>query len=137
MVIMSKLLEVSLILVLCVSIVGCTSSPRPVIPTTTPTTSPGSVSIDLVAKNIAFDKSTITVLNGTRVTINFDNQDVGTQHNFALYDPVTGYSPIFVGEVITGPKKVVYTFIAPLKPGQYSFQCDIHPNLMYGNFVVI
>jgi plastocyanin len=47
---------------------------------------PNPVTIDLVARNIAFDKSTITVPAGAMVTINFDNQDSGIPHNFSVYD---------------------------------------------------
>jgi plastocyanin len=43
---------------------------------------------------------------------------------------------IFVGKVISGPKKIVYEFDAPAKPGKYFFRCDIHPKSMVGTFVV-
>src|SRR5512136_67218 len=54
------------------------------IPTTT-TSPPGgqTVSVSLIARNIAFDKSTITVPAGATVVMTFDNQDSGTTHNFA------------------------------------------------------
>jgi plastocyanin len=41
-----------------------------------------------------------------------------------------------VGDVITGPKKITYTFDAPEKPGTYFFRCDIHPTTMTGQFIV-
>jgi plastocyanin len=95
-----------------------------------------SVSIDLVAKGFAFDKSTITVPAGAMVTINFDNQDSGVSHNFAVYTDSSAKTPIFVGDVITGPKTTTYTFTAPTEPGDYFFRCDIHPTTMTGTFIV-
>jgi plastocyanin len=95
-----------------------------------------NITIDLTARNIAFDKSTITVPAGARVTVNFDNQDSGIPHNFAVYESQTIKTIIFQGEVITGPKKIAYIFDAPSKPGTYFFRCDIHPTTMTGQFIV-
>jgi plastocyanin len=40
-----------------------------------------------------------------------------------------------VGEIITGPATINYTFTAPSEPGTYYFQCDVHPS-MNGDFIV-
>lgn len=95
-----------------------------------------NVAIGLMAKNIAFNASKITVSAGTQVTINFDNQDGGVPHNFALYQSSSSTNAIFKGEIITGPRKTTYTFTAPSNPGNYYFQCDVHPTQMNGQFVV-
>jgi plastocyanin len=84
---------------------------------------------------MAFDQNTITVHPGAGVTLNFNNQDGGIPHNFALYTDSSGSTPIFRGQVITGPSTVVYTFVAPAAPGTYFFRCDIHP-AMTGSFIV-
>lgn len=94
-----------------------------------------AVTVDLNAKNVAFDKNSITVPAGARVTMNFDNQE-SIPHNFALYDSPQAQKAIFVGEVITGPRTIVYTFDAPTEPGNYFFRCDIHPMTMTGQFIV-
>lgn len=94
-----------------------------------------AVTVDLKAKNVAFDKNSITVPAGARVTMNFDNQE-SIPHNFALYDSPQAQKAIFVGEVITGPRTIVYTFDAPTEPGTYFFRCDIHPMTMTGQFIV-
>jgi plastocyanin len=97
---------------------------------------PNPVTIDLVAKNIAFDKSTITVPAGAKVTINFDNQDSGIPHNFSVYDSSAAKKAVFKGKIITGPKKITYTFTAPEKAGTFFFRCDVHPTIMTGTFIV-
>jgi plastocyanin len=92
--------------------------------------------VGLIAKNIAYNRSTITVPAGANVTVNFDNQDSGIPHNFAVYETSAAQSAIFKGEIITGPAKTTYTFTAPSKPGTYFFRCDVHPTQMTGQFVV-
>jgi plastocyanin len=95
----------------------------------------GSVTIELSANNLAFDKSEINVPAGARVTINFNNKE-NFPHNFALYETPAATETIFKGEVISGPRTITYTFIAPSTPGTYFFRCDVHPTIMYGDFVV-
>ncbi len=95
-----------------------------------------STTIGLVAKNIAFNTTTITVPAGANVTVNFDNQDSGIPHNFAVYQDKTAAVQIFKGDVIVGPKKITYTFKAPTEPGSYFFRCDVHPTTMTGQFIV-
>jgi plastocyanin len=101
-----------------------------------PPSTGNSVTIDLTAKNVAFNMNTITVPAGAEVTVNFDNQDSGIPHNFAVYTDSSASTSIFVGQVITGPKQTTYTFTAPSAPGNYFFRCDVHPVQMTGTFVV-
>ena len=117
-----------------------TTTPVPV-RTTTPATAqtPGkSVTINLIAQNIAFNMNSITVPAGATVNINFDNKDSGIAHNFAVYQNLSGgqTKPVFVGNTITGPSSVTYQFIAPAGPGSYFFECDVHPTMMNGSFIV-
>lgn len=100
------------------------------------TASNQGVTVDLTAENIAFDKSTITVPAGAKVTVNFDNRDSGVPHNFAVYETDAAENIIFQGKIITGPDKITYNFVAPDKPGTYFFRCDVHPTTMKGQFVV-
>jgi len=94
------------------------------------------VTVDLTARNIAFDKSTITVPAGAQVMVSFDNQDSGVPHNFAVYHTSAAQDAIFIGQIITGPKTITYSFTAPAQPGSYFFRCDVHPAQMTGTFVV-
>ncbi|MDK2916162.1 MAG: hypothetical protein PWR25_719 [Euryarchaeota archaeon] len=104
--------------------------------TTTGVAGGGATTIDLTAENIAFDTSTITVPAGAEVTVNFNNMDDGTPHNFAVYTDSSAAEEIFVGDTITGPDTTTYTFTAPEEPGTYFFRCDVHPQQMTGDFIV-
>lgn len=92
--------------------------------------------VNLVAKDLAFSTSTITVPAGANVTINFDNQNSGVPHNFAVYETSAAQKVIFKGPTITGPDKTTYTFTAPSEPGTYFFRCDTHFTKMTGQFIV-
>lgn len=152
---MKLVLAVFVVLGLVMSPVACSASPAPTatpMPTSTPapsatppaasatatpTQASGSgVTIDLVAKNVAFNLSTITVPAGAQVTVNFDNQDSGIPHNFSVYTNASASTSIFVGKIVTGPAKTTYTFTAPTTPGTYFFRCDVHPTIMTGTFIV-
>lgn len=118
-----------------------TTPPATTTPTTTPTptaapTPGGSVTVNLTAKNISFDLSTISVPRGAQVTIVFNNQDTSAPHNVAVYTDSSAAKSIFVGQIVTGPKTVTYTFTAPTTPGSYFFRCDVHPTIMTGTFIV-
>jgi plastocyanin len=110
-----------------------TTGPQPT-PTMTP---PGAVTIGLVAKGFAFNTSVITVPACSNVTINFENQDSGVPHNFALFMEHDSASPLFRGQIITGPSSITYIFTAPCTPGDYHFHCDPHRNTMFGTFRVV
>lgn len=105
-------------------------------PTATASPSGGATTISLTAQNIAFDKTTITVPAGSQVTVNFNNMDSGIPHSFSVYTNSTASTPIFVGQITTGPATMTYTFTAPTTPGTYFFRCDVHPTIMTGQFIV-
>jgi plastocyanin len=96
-----------------------------------------SITVDLVAENIAFDKSVITVPSGAHVTVNFVNRDSGVPHTFSVYETAAAQKVIFRGQVVTGLAKIKYNFDVPTDPGTYFFRCDIHPTQMTGKFVVV
>jgi len=116
-----------------------------VIATTVPVPAPGqsSVTVDLVAKDMAFSRTVITVPAGAFVTVSFHNREdpgssqvTGIAHNFAVYDSAAATTTIFSGEIITGGGDAVYRFTAPETPGTYYFRCDVHPAVMNGQFIV-
>jgi len=124
------------------TIVPPTAPKGPVLPIPPAAYGP-SVSFDLVAENMSFNMSTITVPAGSVVTIHFFNREsggssqvTGIAHNFAVYETSAAKETIFSGDIITGGGDDVYTFTAPSVPGIYFFRCDIHPALMNGTFIV-
>jgi plastocyanin len=94
------------------------------------------VTVDLTARNIAFDKRVISVPAGVLVTINFSNTDLNTYHNFSVYTDEGAAIPIFKGKIISGPSTIQYVFMAPATAGNYFFRSDVHPAVMIGVFEV-
>jgi len=88
---------------------------------------PGAV-VNLVAANIAFDPTNLTVPAGRPFSIAFDNRD-SAPHNVAIFDnPDRSGTPLFEGEIVTGPVRVDYP-VDPLAVGTYYFLCMVHPNM--------
>jgi plastocyanin len=112
-----------------------TGTPTPEATPTATTTPALNSTVDLVAQNLAFSQSEITVQAGALVTVNFNNMDTGIPHNFAVYTDASASTPIFQGAIVTGPTTTTYTFTAPSAPGSYFFRCDVHPE-MTGTFTV-
>ena len=95
----------------------------------------GGTTTEVTAQGLAFDTNIITLTAGTKSTITFTNDDAGTQHNIAIFPISTELSsPLFRGDLVTGPDKVTYT-IPALDSGTYYFHCDVHPT-MSGQVVV-
>ncbi len=112
-----------------------TASPTPTA-TSTPTPTTQSVTVNISAKNIAFSTNKITVPAGAHVSIVFNNQDNGIPHNVSVYTDSSAQTSLFIGQIITGPATMTYTFTAPTQPGTYFFRCDVHPTQMTGQFIV-
>jgi plastocyanin len=78
---------------------------------------------------------TAQVAAGESFTIAFTNEDPD-QHNVAIYPSAEELTdPLFRGEIIGGPDTVEYPPVDPLDPGEYYFQCDVHPTTMNGTVV--
>jgi plastocyanin len=89
---------------------------------------PGEI-VSIVAQDIAFQPTHLTVPAGRPFTIRFDNRDT-VQHNVAIYDdPGFSGEPLFNGEIVTGPIEVDYQ-VGPLEAGTYPFHCVVHPNMI-------
>ncbi len=88
-----------------------------------------SQAITIVAVNLAFEPTSVTVPAGQPFQIVLDNQDAGVQHNIQIFPgaEVSG-TPTFQGELITGPAQVTYD-VPALEPGTYAFNCVVHPNM--------
>ncbi|HEU0072946.1 MAG TPA: cupredoxin domain-containing protein [Dehalococcoidia bacterium] len=97
---------------------------------------PGPVSVTIVARNLAFDLSTLTANAGSEFNVTLDNQDAGVLHNVAFYTDRSLSQPVQIGELLTGPATEAISFTAPAAPGTYFFRCDVHPDTMSGAFIV-
>lgn len=132
---------VAMLFTMLFTLVACAPTPAPeptLVPVPEPTPAPvtgKSVTIDLTAERITFDKTIITVPANAEVTVVFSNKD-SIPHNLAVYETRAAAREIFVGEVFSGPKTVTYRFRAPVTPGTYFFRCDVHPSKMTGDFIV-
>jgi plastocyanin len=116
---------------------GGTPPPQPTGSPSPGAAAPPAPPIDLIAKNIAFDKAELSFPRGTQVTINFRNDDPGVPHNWSLYgDQTYTPPPLFAGEIFTGPGERKYAFTAPETSGTFYFKCDVHAN-MTGKVTVI
>jgi plastocyanin len=95
-----------------------------------------SIELELTAENTTYDETELTAPAGVDVTLIFDNDDEGLQHNFSLYETPESTEAIFEGPITTGIEQVRYEFTAPADPGTYHYHCDIHPTQMDGDFIV-
>jgi plastocyanin len=100
---------------------------------------PAGTSVALVAHNVRFDPTCVAAVADTALRVEFDNEDGGVQHDFAVYsaDPakVSDAQVFFKGRVVQGPAMISYT-VRGLPSGTYHFQCTIHPERMFGTYVV-
>jgi plastocyanin len=90
--------------------------------------------VQVRAEGVTFKTDTINLKADAEVEIRFDNNDRDTQHNIDIIgqDPS---KPVFRGQLVTGVATVTYKFHAP-GPGEYKFQCDVHPTQMKGTVKV-
>jgi plastocyanin len=82
--------------------------------------------VSIVAENIAYNTATLTIPAGRPFTLAFDNRDNGIPHDVAIRDG--SGNALFTGELITGPKVIVYN-VPAIPAGTYTFVCTVHPNM--------
>lgn len=80
--------------------------------------------IVIVAKDMKFQTTAVTVKAGTPVAIVLDNQE-SAPHNIAIKD--ASGADVFKGEIVTNTK--VTNDIPALAPGTYTFLCEVHPDM--------
>ncbi len=84
--------------------------------------------------SIKFEKTSITIDAGKKVTITVNNTDTGMRHNFALYktkaDADADTNEIAKTDICPAPCK--QTVDVNLTAGDYFFHCDVHPTQMMG-----
>ncbi len=94
------------------------------------------VAAQLVAQNLRFVQTTLSVPAGAKISLHFTNDDASTPHNFVLFKGANASSPIFFrGAPVNGPGATTYSFTAP-SAGTYFFHCEFHPTTMTGTVTV-
>lgn len=87
----------------------------------------------VTAADMAFQPGTVTVTPGADgLVLALVNSD-SMPHNIAIYTDASKSEKLFEGEMVTDGT-IVYD-IGELEPGEYFFDCSLHPN-MTGTLVV-
>jgi plastocyanin len=89
-------------------------------------TPPPGVDATVTAKGNAFIEQTIQLPAGRVARLFFKNLD-GQPHNVAIYADASAAQSLFVGETIRNAAQVYD--VPALDPGDYFFQCDVHPEM--------
>ena len=93
-----------------------------------PPASPSDPSAPVIlADQLRFDQARYTVPAGRAFTLRFENRE-GPPHNVAIYTDATAKTPVYVGEIFSGPATRSYQ-VPALAAGTYFFRCDIHPDM--------
>jgi len=103
---------------------GGGSTPAPTAVSSPGASAPAGSGTTVVAKDIAFNPTSLTIPADTATQITLDNQDAAP-HNIAIKD--AGGATVFKGEIVT-QTKVTYDVDA-LPAGAYTFWCEVHPNM--------
>ncbi len=90
-----------------------------------------ATTIEIKAKDVAFDIGEFEVPADTAFCIAFENQE-DVPHNVAIYD---GGDALFNGEILNTAGEIVYN-VPALPAGDYRFICDVHPQAMVGDVTV-
>jgi plastocyanin len=88
--------------------------------------------VEIVARDMAFMPSRLTVTAGQPFNLKLINEDEAP-HNVAIFVDSSASESLFTGELITN-SAVTYA-VPALAPGTYFFHCDLHPE-MTGTLVV-
>ncbi len=86
---------------------------------------------------LAFDVEELTAPADTEVMVEYANNS-SLPHNIHFFEGEDASAPsLAMTEIATGPDVVErVTFTTPAEPGNYYFQCDVHPTQMQGELVV-
>jgi cytochrome c oxidase subunit 2 len=93
----------------------------------------GGPVINLIAKGVKFDFDELSAPANAPFTIHLDNQDAGTPHDVDILD-ASGAKVLDTKE-FNGVAAQDFP-VQPLPPGDYRFECSIHPTLMFGTLGV-
>jgi len=115
------------------ALAGCGSTAAPAM-TPPESRAPEGLSVGLAAHDVAFDATELHVPANTPFTLIFENREA-VPHNVSIDRSDAGHARVFEGAVFTGPATRWYE-VPALAPGEYTFVCEIHPN-MTGRLVAV
>jgi plastocyanin len=116
-------LSLAVVVVISAACSGGGSTPAPASPAASDGAPTGDA-VTVVAKDIAFDPTTLTIPADAPTTIVLDNQE-DVPHNIAIKDAAG--TTVFKGEIVTKTK--VDNAVPALPAGTYTFWCEVHPNM--------
>ena len=96
----------------------------------------GEILLDIstLAGNV-FDTNCLVAPAGEKFAVNYENPEA-VLHNFDAYVSLGGDSIGSSGDAETGPVEEEVP-LGPLDEGSYYFQCDVHPDTMFGTLAVV
>ena len=89
-----------------------------------PAGSPSADAVSIVAKDLKFTQTAVSVKADKAFQIAFDNQE-GAPHNVAISD--ASGKTVYKGEIVSS-KQITYD-VPALAAGTYTFICDVHPDM--------
>jgi plastocyanin len=91
--------------------------------------SAAAATLDLSARNIAFEQTSLTAPANVQFIVKFTNNDAGIPHNVVIHTGPNESDPAaFDGEIFSGIDTRLYP-VPPLKPGIYAYSCKVHPSM--------
>ncbi len=100
------------------------ASAAPATPAASTPATPAGDAVSIVAKDMKFAQTQVSVKAGEAFSIDFDNQD-GAPHNIKISD--ASGAQVFKGDIVSSTK-VVYA-VPALAAGSYQFLCEVHPEM--------
>lgn len=123
---MKSLATALAIVALAIVAAACSSTAAPATgaPSQPAPSGPAGDSIVIVARDLAFTTTSVTVKAGVATPIVLDNQE-NVPHNIAVRDAAGG--TVFKGDIVTA--KQITNEVPALAAGSYTFWCEIHPDM--------
>jgi plastocyanin len=125
---MMRLIQALALAGLAVLTVACSSgsgaTPAPTGAASPDASAPTGSGTTIVAKDLAFSPTSLTIPADTATQITLDNQE-SAPHNIAIKDAAG--ATLFKGEIVT--QTTVVNNVPALAAGSYTFWCEVHPNM--------
>lgn len=105
---------------------GCGSTAAPAM-TPPGSAAPDGPTVTLAAQDVAFDTAELRIDANRPFTLVFENREA-VPHNVSIDRSDGEHARVFEGAVFSGPATRWYA-VPALAPGDYTFVCEIHPNM--------